>query len=242
MQMQVALKVIEGKQTGTLIPLNRQKFLIGREEDCQLRPNSDLVSRHHCVIAVDDFTVRIRDLGSTNGTFVNNQRITTQVVLKQGDLIRIGKLAFEMQIRTVDTVAKGQTVPEPIAIDYTKSSQRAAIERSAVDQSDSDTKADFAIPNQLVDPSQIEHPTQMFSGDTTIVSGAQVDAAAATAKSAPRPVAPPLRLPDPSQIPDPTAPVPAAPASAAPAGQASAVDSRNSAADIIRQYMQRRPT
>ena len=79
--------------------LNRNKFLIGREEDCQLRPNSDLVSRHHCVFSTDDFTVRIRDLGSTNGTFVNNHRITGQVVLKQGDQIRIGKLAFEIQIR-----------------------------------------------------------------------------------------------------------------------------------------------
>jgi predicted component of type VI protein secretion system len=232
--MQVALKVIEGKQTGTLIPLNRQKFLIGREEDCQLRPNSDLVSRHHCVIAVDDFTVRIRDLGSTNGTFVNNQRITTQVVLKQGDSIRIGKLAFEMQIRTVATPAKvPQPVPEPVAIDYTLPSQHAL-----ADSSGSDTKADFAIPHQL--DAALDQTTQMFGGDTTIVSGAQVDAAAK--QPAQRPVAPALRLPDPSQIPDPMAPVPAAPAPAAAAGgQPGPVDSRNSAADIIRQYMQRRP-
>lgn len=230
MQMQVALKVIEGKQTGTLIPLNRQKFLIGREEDCQLRPNSDLVSRHHCVIAVDDFTVRIRDLGSTNGTFVNNQRITTQVVLKQGDLIRIGKLAFEMQIRTIAAVAKTPKVPEPIAIDYTLPSHHALD-----DQSGSDTRADFAIPSQLDAAS--EQTTQMFGGDTTIVSGAQVDAAAKPAPQ--RIVAPALKLPDPSQIPDPVAPAPAAPAPAG--GQPSATDSRNSAADIIRQYMQRRP-
>lgn len=230
MQMQVALKAIEGKQTGTLIPLNRQKFLIGREEDCQLRPNSDLVSRHHCVIAVDDFTVRIRDLGSTNGTFVNNQRITTQVVLKQGDLIRIGKLAFEMQIRTIAAVAQPKKVPEPIAIDYTLPSQHALD-----DQSSSDTRADFAIPNQL-DPAS-DQMTQMFGGDTTIVSGAQIDAAAKAA--APRIVAPALRLPDPSEIPDPVAPPPAAPAAAG--GQPGPTDSRQSAADIIRQYMQRRP-
>ncbi len=231
MQMQVALKVIEGKQTGTLIPLNRQKFLIGREEDCQLRPNSDLVSRHHCVIAVDDFTVRIRDLGSTNGTFVNNQRITTQVVLKQGDLIKIGKLAFEMQIRTVDTAVKTKSIAEPVAVDYTQ--------QARADQAGSDTKADFTIPQQLTDPAQIEHPTQMFGGDTTIVSGAQVDAAAKAA--APRMIAPPLRLPDPSQIADHTAVAPAAPAGSVPAGQTTVVDSRNSAADIIKQYMQRRP-
>ena len=234
MQLQVALKVIEGKQSGTLIPLNRQKFLIGREEDCQLRPNSDLVSRHHCVIAVDDFTVRIRDLGSTNGTFVNNQRITTQVVLKQGDLIRIGKLAFEMQIKVAEAARpapKPIKVPEPVAIDYTQSNQSGA-----------ETQADFAVPQQVLDQSHVDPPTAMFNGDTTIVLGAQVDAAA-NAK-APRAVtAPaPLRLPDPSEIADPMAPVPAPTPSAAPAGAAGTqVDSRNSAADIIRQYMQRRP-
>jgi predicted component of type VI protein secretion system len=224
MQMQVALKVIEGKQTGTLVPLNRQKFLIGREEDCQLRPNSDLVSRHHCVIAIDDFTVRIRDLGSTNGTFVNNQRITTQVVLKQGDLIRIGKLAFEMQIRAADAARPQQAVPEPVAIDYTQGNQYGQSNESA-----NDTKADFALPQQLLDPSQIEHPTQMFGGDTTIVSGAQVDANAKAQAS-------------PSSTPAAVVQVAAAPVAAAPAGQASAAESRNSAADIIRQYMQRRPS
>lgn len=225
MQMQVALKVIEGKQTGTLVPLNRQKFLIGREEDCQLRPNSDLVSRHHCVIAIDDFTVRIRDLGSTNGTFVNNQRITTQVVLKQGDLIRIGKLAFEMQIRAADAARPQQAVPEPVAIDYTQGNQYGQSNESA-----NDTKADFALPQQLLDPSQIEHPTQMFGGDTTIVSGAQVDANA----KAPRAVE--------ASNPAAAVQVAAAPVAAAPAGQASTAESRNSAADIIRQYMQRRPS
>lgn len=235
MQLQVALKVIEGKQSGTLIPLNRQKFLIGREEDCQLRPNSDLVSRHHCVIAVDDFTVRIRDLGSTNGTFVNNQRITTQVVLKQGDLIRIGKLAFEVQIKAAapaKPAPKPIKVPEPIAIDYTQSNQSGA-----------ETQADFAIPQQVLDPSHVDPPTLMFGGDTTIVSGAQVDAAAPSTAKPPRAVIapPPLRLPDPSEIADPLAAAAPVPAAAPAAAAGTPVDSRNSAADIIRQYMQRRP-
>src|SRR5579871_2367311 len=97
--MQAELKVVEGKQQGAVIPLNRKKFLIGREEDCQLRPNSDLVSRHHCVFTVDDFTVRLRDLGSTNGTFVNDERLTGQVVLKAGDRVSVGKLSFEIVVR-----------------------------------------------------------------------------------------------------------------------------------------------
>lgn len=227
--MQVGLKVIEGKQTGTLIPLNREKFLIGREEDCQLRPNSDLVSRHHCVIAIDDFTVRIRDLGSTNGTFVNNQRITTQVVMKQGDQVRIGKLAFEVQIQ-VATPPKPKApapvvVPEPVAIDYTQNSP-----------SGGDTVADLPVPQSLVEPNAMEVPTQMYQGDTTVISS---PGAAPVAPKAPRPVMT-FNLPDPSEFATPSAP-PAPVPVAAGAAPASSATSTTSAADIIRQYMQRRP-
>jgi pSer/pThr/pTyr-binding forkhead associated (FHA) protein len=102
---QVELKVLEGRQQGKTIPLNVRQFLIGREQDCHLRPNSDLVSRHHCVFTVDDFTVRLRDLGSTNGTFVNDERIQGQVVLKAGDHVAVGKLSFEVVVRQAAPVA-----------------------------------------------------------------------------------------------------------------------------------------
>jgi hypothetical protein len=101
----VELKVLEGRQQGKTIPLNVRQFLIGREQDCHLRPNSDLVSRHHCVFTVDDFTVRLRDLGSTNGTFVNGERIQGQVVLKPGDHVSVGKLSFEVVVRKEAPVA-----------------------------------------------------------------------------------------------------------------------------------------
>lgn len=103
--LQVDLKVLEGRQQGKLIPLIVRQFLIGREQDCHLRPNSDLVSRHHCVFTIDDFTVRLRDLGSTNGTFVNDERIQGQVVLKPGDHVVVGKLSFEIVIRQASEVA-----------------------------------------------------------------------------------------------------------------------------------------
>ena len=70
--LQANFKVVGGRHHGKMIPLATKKFLIGREQDCHLRPNSELMSRHHCVFAVDDFSVRVRDLGSTNGTFVND--------------------------------------------------------------------------------------------------------------------------------------------------------------------------
>ncbi len=96
--LQANLKVVGGRHHGKMIPLATKKFLIGREQDCHLRPNSELISRHHCVFAVDDFSVRVRDLGSTNGTFVNDERVRGEAVLQSGDRIRVGKLDFELVI------------------------------------------------------------------------------------------------------------------------------------------------
>lgn len=96
--IQAELRVIGGKHEGKAIPLAVGKFLVGRERDCHLRPNSEMISRHHCVFTTDDYTVRLRDLGSTNGTIVNDQPIRGEVVLNAGDVIKIGKLTFEMMI------------------------------------------------------------------------------------------------------------------------------------------------
>ena len=97
--LKVNLKVIGGgKHEGQVVPLTSSRFLIGRETDCHLRPNSEMVSRHHCAISVDDYAVRLRDLGSTNGTLVNGERIRGVVQLKAGDRVTVGKLDFEVQI------------------------------------------------------------------------------------------------------------------------------------------------
>jgi hypothetical protein len=103
--LQAKLKVVGGRHHGKTIPLATKKFLIGREQDCHLRPNSELISRHHCVFTVDDFSVHLRDLGSTNGSFVNNQRVQGELLLKSGDRVRVGKLDFEVLIG--DAAARG---------------------------------------------------------------------------------------------------------------------------------------
>jgi hypothetical protein len=62
------------------------------------------------VFTVDDFAVRLRDLGSTNGTIVNGERLQGQVVLKAGDHVSVGKLSFEIVVK--QTAAK---VAQPVA-------------------------------------------------------------------------------------------------------------------------------
>lgn len=102
----VELHVKSGKHVGQVIRLDRKKFLIGRESDCQLRPKSELVSRHHCIFTVDDFSVRLRDLGSTNGTLVNEERIRKEVVLNPGDTVVVGSLTFEVVVNDASDVSK----------------------------------------------------------------------------------------------------------------------------------------
>lgn len=96
--MEVRLIVVGGKQAGKEIPVPGPKFLIGRAEDCQLRPQSDLVSRHHCAIVLAEGEVSIKDLGSRNGTFVNDERVEAERVLKTGDKLKVGPLEFEVQL------------------------------------------------------------------------------------------------------------------------------------------------
>ncbi len=114
--IQAELRIATGNKQGNSISLPQGKFLVGREEDCHLRPNSDLVSRHHCVFIVDDFSVRLRDLGSTNGTFVNGQRLVGAVNLKPGDRVLIGKLDFEVMIEETSTVVPSASKTDTIII------------------------------------------------------------------------------------------------------------------------------
>jgi hypothetical protein len=94
--MELKLKVLQGKNAGQEVAITGQKFLIGRAEDCHLRPGSETISRHHCAIVVDQTYVAIRDFGSKNGTYVNNQRVVGECELKPGDRFRVGPLEFEI--------------------------------------------------------------------------------------------------------------------------------------------------
>lgn len=119
--MDLKLKVLDGKQSGRTVPVVGSKFFIGRAEDCQLRPGSDLVSRHHCVVLVEENYVAARDLGSRNGTFVNGERIIGERELKPGDRLQIGSLIFEVQME----MGFGPGKRPPVA-DVREAAQRAA--------------------------------------------------------------------------------------------------------------------
>ena len=103
--MDVKLIVANGKSAGQAIPIAGSKFFVGRAEDCHLRPRSDLVSRHHCALVVEDGRVSIRDFGSKNGTLVNGERVKAERELKNGDQLTIGNLEFRVEL-SVDVGGK----------------------------------------------------------------------------------------------------------------------------------------
>ncbi|HEV8549749.1 MAG TPA: GGDEF domain-containing protein [Polyangiaceae bacterium] len=89
------LVVIAGAELGTRIELLEDEARIGRSEQCSLCINSDLVSRHHAsVLRVGEVHV-VRDEGSTNGTYVNDHKLTAPHELADGDQIRIGRTVIK---------------------------------------------------------------------------------------------------------------------------------------------------
>jgi len=97
--MEAKLKVLVGQAKGREIPLPASQFIIGRDSVCHLRPHSSLVSKFHCAIgrnAAGD--VVVRDLKSSNKTYVNNQPISGTVPAADGDLLGIGPLQFQLII------------------------------------------------------------------------------------------------------------------------------------------------
>jgi len=84
------LKFISGKYQGGEFPLRpNREIIIGRSSDLDMVLVEDMVSRKHAKITTDDHAVSIQDLGSTNGTFVNGEKIRA-VRLKEGDRILVG--------------------------------------------------------------------------------------------------------------------------------------------------------
>lgn len=80
-----------------VIPLDQRVSIVGRRPDCDIRVPVLLVSRKHCRFVQDENQTTIQDLGSANGTFVNNERVM-ETQIKAGDVITVGSVHFTFQV------------------------------------------------------------------------------------------------------------------------------------------------
>ena len=96
--MKISLVVLTaGKMMGKEIPLTAAEFRIGKDPSCQLKPASG-VSDKHCAFLVKQGKLFLVDLGSAEGTFVNDNKISAEVELKPKDKVKVGPLLFEVKI------------------------------------------------------------------------------------------------------------------------------------------------
>jgi predicted component of type VI protein secretion system len=123
--MELKLIVLAGAKQGLEIPLKKDKFLIGRAKECSLRAGSEAISRRHCAIVRKDGRWTTRDLGSRNGTYVNDLRIAEEVELKVGDELRVGPLHF--RVASANAVKSAEPVATAPAIDPTKARKQPPV-------------------------------------------------------------------------------------------------------------------
>jgi pSer/pThr/pTyr-binding forkhead associated (FHA) protein len=218
--MHVRMKIMQGSNEGKDVKIPTPKCMIGRGEDCHLRPNSDAISRHHCVIVTSENEVVVRDLKSRNGTFVNEEKVAEEAVLLNGDILRVGPLQFEMIIE--QSVAKSKRskvadIKEAVARTAEGSSVNSTSDlddvTSWLEEADSHEKS-----RRTTDPE-----TRQFRMDDTVapaqaVATAETKTVVAEAKRPDK--KPPGKLP--------------------PRPSTSKADSREAAADMLKKFFNRR--
>ena len=118
--MNVTLVTVDPEGNTRDAAMKRARLLIGRREGCDVRISVASVSREHCELRVEDGRLFIKDLGSSNGTYVNRQRVQ-EVQLSPGDLIAVGPAVFVTRIdgnpASIDAAASYNSgaAPQPVA-------------------------------------------------------------------------------------------------------------------------------
>jgi pSer/pThr/pTyr-binding forkhead associated (FHA) protein len=95
--MQAVLVMFRNDGERRSFSISREMTVIGRRQDCDLMIPLGEISRKHCRIIRDGESLRLEDLGSSNGTFHNGRRVQ-EAVLSAGDTIQVGPVAFVVQL------------------------------------------------------------------------------------------------------------------------------------------------
>jgi len=122
--MDVNLVLIRKNGSQKSFPLPSQVTVIGRRHDCDLWIPLASVSKRHCQLSYSEGVLKIRDLGSHNGTILNGSPVEKAVV-KAGDSIKIGPLTFVLQID-----GKPEKIVQPDWVTEDQSGQETADEQS----------------------------------------------------------------------------------------------------------------
>src|SRR3954463_11686812 len=132
---QYALRFISGKYQGGEFPLRMEReIVIGRSSDLDMVLGEDMVSRKHAKISTVGNQIMIEDVGSTNGTFVNGEKVK-RARLKEGDRILIGTSILKLvEVQravgapAIDAKAAQQNLEKTAAAQEKKTGGRSAVQ------------------------------------------------------------------------------------------------------------------
>lgn len=132
------------------VPFQNSRLLIGRGDDCSLRIPASEVSRHHCEVVFDEDedAVTVKDLGSSNGTFVNGRKVSEEEITP-GDTITVGPATFVLRLNGFPKVVDVQAVlTRSRAPSDAPTTQAPMKQTNQKDADDSDIFADFDFSDE----------------------------------------------------------------------------------------------
>lgn len=106
------LVVLSEGLTGRAYELKVDRTTIGRVDDNAFPIAEGSISSHHCEIHLRGSDVVVKDLNSTNGTFVNGQQITGEAVVKPGQILRLGQIEMRLESGDAVAAAAGKKLPD----------------------------------------------------------------------------------------------------------------------------------
>jgi predicted component of type VI protein secretion system len=146
----------------------RLPILVGRSDEARFRLRQDSVSRRHCEFFIEDDAVHVRDLGSTNGTFLDGAEIAadTATVVPPGAVVQVGGMAFRVDY---EPAARGSTDDDTVplaAVEEAEAAEAEAAEAAEAEEAEESGEAagagtDFAAIDPAEQPSAdgLEWPT-----------------------------------------------------------------------------------
>ncbi len=140
--MEVTLVIFKEDGQRREFMIHRRVTTIGRGEECDLQIPLPTVSRKHCLIEVQDNNPVVVDLESSNGTYCNNQRVTSGQPLLPGDLIRVGPVTFTVLIDGEPTQVKPvRTILGDYGVEPVSTSMPPLSDHQTVDVEDEPTES-----------------------------------------------------------------------------------------------------
>lgn len=89
-------EVVDSNKNKSIFEFASGKVVLGKGDHCDVILTDSHVSRNHAEIAVDEHGARLQDLNSTNGTWVNGERLLAELLLSEGDVLRFGDITLRI--------------------------------------------------------------------------------------------------------------------------------------------------